>query len=163
LKSGSVMVVPKESQLFQPIGGVGARASAVAAADGLGLVVSPFTLDCHGVAEAKRVSTDRATSETRSSVRAFMGFFVRMVKDRCESFGVEIAQWGICDNLKDRARTEEGGRRWARTGEGSAVGVLVLVVLVFRLNPALSERAATGWRVNKPRPYEENGTEMEAV
>ena len=30
LKSGSVMVVPKESQLFQPIGGVGAKVSAAA-------------------------------------------------------------------------------------------------------------------------------------
>ncbi len=48
---------------------------------------------------------------------------------------MEIAQWRICDNLKNRSRTVEGRR-----------GVLwFLVVLEFRLNPALTERAATGW------------------
>src|SRR5271165_6568069 len=72
LKSGSVIVVPKESQLFQPIGGVGAKVSALPAPDALGLVASPITLDRHGVAEAKRASADRARSETRSSIRGFM-------------------------------------------------------------------------------------------
>ena len=103
------MVVPKESQLFQPIGGVGARASAVAEANGPGLVVSPFTLDRHGVADAKEASMSRVISETRSSIRGFM------VKDTRESFGVEIAQWGICDNLK----------KSIKSGGGLAVGALV--------------------------------------
>jgi len=89
----------------------------------------------------------------------------RIVKNTCESFRVEIAQWRICDNLKNRSRTEEGRRR----------GLWFLIVLEFGLNPALSERAATGWRaeglsqdatagrgpsrlrVNKPRPYREKG------
>jgi hypothetical protein len=68
------MVVPKESQLFQPIGGVGTKVSAVAEAEGLGLVVSPFTLEPRGVAEAKEASTSRAISETWSSIRGFMRF-----------------------------------------------------------------------------------------
>jgi len=112
-----VMVVPKESQLFQPIGGVGARASAVAEANGPGLVVSPFTLDRHGVADAKEASMSRVISETRSSIRGFM------VKDTRESFGVEIAQWGICDNLKKSIKS--GG--WVG---GGCFGFLVVPCFV---------------------------------
>src|SRR5271155_5061183 len=101
LKSGSVIVVPKESQLFQPIGGVGARVSALPEADDLGLIVSPFILEPFGVAEAKDASASRAISETRSSIRGFMAFLSwRIVRKTCKRFRVEIAQWGICYNQK---------------------------------------------------------------
>src|ERR1700686_5401840 len=65
LKSASVTVVPKESQLFQPIGGVGAEDSPPAGAP-------PFTLECRGIADEYMTRTDSARSETRSSILNFM-------------------------------------------------------------------------------------------
>src|SRR6202030_3868051 len=65
LKSASVTVVPKESQLFQPIGGVGAANSPPA-------VAPPFTLECRGIVDEYMTRTDSARSETRSSIRSLM-------------------------------------------------------------------------------------------
>src|SRR6202011_2733821 len=65
LKSASVTVVPKESQLFQPIGGVDAEDSSPA-------LVPPFTLKCRGMADEYRTRADSARSEKRSSIRNFM-------------------------------------------------------------------------------------------